>query len=146
MGRIRGGRADICESSFLSLWADCHLITGELEKGLSVMDQSRAVAAERFGEADRLRLQAELLAPQDVNTAERLLREAMATADRQKSLSMALRSGLSLYRLLSKHGRRPEGEDLLRQVYDRFTEGFESADLLEAGAILKASSHPVRHA
>jgi class 3 adenylate cyclase/tetratricopeptide (TPR) repeat protein len=141
MTLIRGPNADICESSMLTFLADYHLLTGETEQGLSVVEESRAVATERFADTDRLRLQGELLAARDPTAAERILRDALATANRQKSLSMALRSALSLYRLLDKHGRGHEAERLLKQVYDQFTEGFDTADLAEAGMILKARSH-----
>jgi class 3 adenylate cyclase/tetratricopeptide (TPR) repeat protein len=141
MALIRGPNADICESSFLTFLADYHLITGNVEKGLSVIAESQAVAAERFAATDRLRLQGELLARQDAAAAECLLREAIATARRQKSLSMELRSALSLYRLLDRVGRTHEGTAELKHIYSRFTEGFETADLKEAGVILKAGSY-----
>jgi predicted ATPase len=141
MALIRGPNADICESSFLTFLADYHLTTGNVEKGLSVIAESQAVAVERFAATDRLRLKGELLAQRDTAAAERLLREAMATARQQKSLSMELRSALSLYRFLDKLGRTHEGMEELKEIYDRFTEGFETADLIEASVILKAGSH-----
>jgi predicted ATPase len=47
-----------------------------------------------------------------------------------------LRAAVSLTRLLSELGRRAEARDLLAPVYGRFTEGFETADLKEARALL----------
>ena len=94
------------------------------------------MATERFATADRLRLHGELLAGRDTAAAERLLREAMATAREQQSLSMELRSALSLHRLLETLGRAHEGLEQLRDIYGRFTEGFETADLKECRLIV----------
>jgi class 3 adenylate cyclase/tetratricopeptide (TPR) repeat protein len=144
MALIRGPRADICESAFLSILADFHLIRGNLDIGLSVAEESRNVATERFGDPERLRLHGELLVLRDEAKAEALYREAMAKAHRQNSLSMALRAGLSLHRLLAAGGRGQEGEQILRDVYGQFTEGFDTPDLLQVNVVLdptQRSSH-----
>jgi predicted ATPase len=104
------------------------------------------VATERISDTDRLRLHGELLGMRDPAAAEPILRDALATAQRQKSLSMALRSALSLYRLLDKDGRTAEGRHLLKPIYEQFTEGFDTADMVEAGAILQASHRPTHDA
>ena len=54
---------------------------------------------------------------------------------------MELRSALSLYRLLDSVDRTHEGIAELRHSYDQFTEGFETADLKDAGVILKVDSY-----
>jgi class 3 adenylate cyclase len=141
MALIRGPHADICESSFLTFLADYHLSTGNVENGLAVIAESQAVAAERFATTDRLRLEGELLARRDAAAAEGLLRGAIETARQQKSLSMELRSALSLYRLLDSVDRTHEGIAELKHSYDKFTEGFETADLKDAGVILKVDSY-----
>jgi class 3 adenylate cyclase/tetratricopeptide (TPR) repeat protein len=138
MALIRGPHADICESSFLTFLADHYMIMGDVEKGLSIIEESKAVATERFATADRLRLHGELLAGRDAAAAERLLREAMVTAREQQSLSMELRSALSLYKLLVTLGRAHQGLEQLRDIYSRFTEGFETADLKECSVLLTA--------
>jgi predicted ATPase len=145
MALIRGPRADICESAFLSMLADFHLIRGNLEMGLSVAEESRNVANERFGDPERLRLHGELLVSRDEAKAETLFREAMAKARQQNSLSMALRAGLSLQRLLADTGRAQEGEKILRNIYGQFTEGFDTPDLLQASAILNVTQRSSRH-
>jgi class 3 adenylate cyclase len=146
MTLIRGPNADICVSSMLTFVADYYLTTGDVKNSESAVEESRAVATERISDPDRLRLHGELLATRDPATAERNLREAVETAQRQKSLSMALRSALSLYRLLDKDGRTAEGRTLLKPIYERFTEGFDTADLVEAAAILQASHRPTHNA
>ena len=65
----------------------------------------------------------------------------MATAREQQSLSMELRSALSLYRLLETlRDERMRELEQLRDIYGRFTEGFETADLKECSALLMASN------
>jgi predicted ATPase len=44
---------------------------------------------------------------------------------------------MSLARLLARHGRRDEGHTMLAEIYDWFTEGFDTADLKEAKALLE---------
>ena len=68
--------------------------------------------------------------------AEGLFRRALGWARRQETLSWELRSTTSLTRLLSDQGRSAEALALLRPVYDRFTEGFATADLRAAKALL----------
>jgi class 3 adenylate cyclase/tetratricopeptide (TPR) repeat protein len=145
MALIRGPRADICESAFLSIVADFHLITGDLEMGLSVAEESRNVANERFGDPERLRLHGELLVSLDRSKAEALFREAMARARQQNSLSMMLRAALSLQRLLAGAGRTQEGEEILKEIYGQFTEGFDTPDLLQANAVLDATERSSYH-
>ena len=145
MAQIRGPRADICESSFLTFLADYHLIVDEIDEGLTVIAESRQAAGERFADTDRLRLEGELRAGQDIVSGERLLRAAMARAREQASLSMELRSALSLCRLPVSEGRSMEFRRLLAEVAGRFKEGLETADLSEARAVL-AAERVVSHA
>ena len=53
-----------------------------------------------------------------------------------KAKSLELRAATSLARLWGERGRRTEGHDLLAPVYGWFTEGFDTADLKEAQALL----------
>ena len=61
---------------------------------------------------------------------------ALATARRQKAKSLELRAATSLARAWSELGKRPEARDLLGSVYGWFTEGVDTPDLNEAGALL----------
>ena len=70
--------------------------------------------------------------------AEDHFRQALDWARRQGALSWELRAATSLARLLSDQGRSADASALLRPVYDRFTEGFETADLKAAKALLDA--------
>jgi predicted ATPase len=62
--------------------------------------------------------------------------KAIAIARRQQAKSLELRAVMSLGRLWQQHGKRAEARQLLAEVYDWFTEGFETADLQEAKALL----------
>ena len=57
-------------------------------------------------------------------------------ARRQRAKSWELRAALSLARLWQKQGKRMEARDMLKKVYGWFTEGFETFDLKQAGALL----------
>ena len=67
--------------------------------------------------------------------AEDHFRQALDWARRQGALSWELRAATSLARLWWRQGRGKEGFELLAPVYDRFTEGFETADLRSAKAL-----------
>jgi predicted ATPase len=66
------------------------------------------------------------------------LEEALRVARRQRAKSYELRAATSLARLWGEQGRRAEARDLLAPVYGWFTEGFDTADLKEAKALLEA--------
>jgi predicted ATPase len=70
--------------------------------------------------------------------AENDFRQALDWARRQGALSWELRAATSLARLLRDQERRAEAPALLQSVYDRFTEGFDTADLKAAKALLDA--------
>jgi predicted ATPase len=71
-----------------------------------------------------------------VTEAEDLFRQALKMARRQGALSLELRAATSLARLLRDQGRPADALAVLQPVYDRFTEGFDTADLKEAKALL----------
>jgi tetratricopeptide (TPR) repeat protein len=64
------------------------------------------------------------------------LEEALRVARRQHAKSYELRAATSLARLWGEQGRRAEARDLLAPVYGWFTEGFDTADLKDAKALL----------
>ena len=68
--------------------------------------------------------------------AEDHFRQALDWACRQGALSWELRAATSLARLLRGQGRPADATALLQPVYDRFTEGFDTADLKTAKALL----------
>jgi predicted ATPase len=64
------------------------------------------------------------------------LEEAVRIARRQRAKSYELRAATNLARLWGEQGRRAEARDLLTPVYGWFTEGFDTADLKGAKALL----------
>jgi predicted ATPase/DNA-binding winged helix-turn-helix (wHTH) protein len=90
--------------------------------------------------AEILRKRAEmLLASHGENSnseAENLFLRSIDISRKQKALSWELRSTTSLARLWHRNGRTGQARDLLDRLYERFTEGFATRDLLEAKALL----------
>jgi predicted ATPase len=115
---------------------------GEIAEGLATVDEAiaRSEETEEHRLNAELRIKGELLLlqgePGAPAMAEGLFRRALDWARRQETLSWELRSATSLTRLLSDQGRSAEALALLRSVYDRFTEGFATADLRAAKALL----------
>jgi predicted ATPase len=117
---------------------------GRHDDALGALDGSVARAQERTGvhwhDAELHRLRAEILLDQGggpPEEAEDLLRRALEIAREQEAKWFELRAATSLARLLRDQRRRDEARALLAPVYDWFTEGFDTADLKEAKALLE---------
>ena len=88
--------------------------------------------------SELLRIKSQVLAARhDRESAVNCLTEALAVARTQSALAWELRSTMVLARLLSEDGQRDQARHTLALVYDRFTEGFETADLKRARALLE---------
>jgi predicted ATPase len=68
--------------------------------------------------------------------AEACFRQALDVARRQEAKAWELRAAMSLSRLWQRQGKRQEAHALLAPIYGWFTEGFDTADLQEAKALL----------
>jgi predicted ATPase len=68
--------------------------------------------------------------------AEACFRQALDVARHQHAKSLELRATVSLSRLWQRQGKRNAARELLAEVYGWFTEGFDTADLREAKALL----------
>jgi tetratricopeptide (TPR) repeat protein len=77
-----------------------------------------------------------LLGLNRLEEAQRAFEEALRIARRQQATAYELRAATSLARLWGEQGRRAKARDLLAPVYGWFTEGFDTADLREAQALL----------
>ena len=116
---------------------------GQVAEGLSVVDQALARAEQTEAGwylAELLRTKGELLllggVPTAVETAEPCFHRALDVARRQGALSWELRAAMSLARLWRGQQRVSQARKVLGPVYRRFTEGFETADLIAARALL----------
>jgi predicted ATPase len=111
--------------------------------GLAAIEEAIARAErteERWAMAELMRVKGELLllqgAPGAAATAEDHFRQALDWARRQGAFSWELRAATSLARLLRDRDRIDEARDLLAPIYERFTEGFGTADLQAAKQLL----------
>jgi predicted ATPase len=98
---------------------------------------------ERWWEAEVHRLRGVLLLRQTgmpQEEAEAWLQRALDVARRQEAKSLELRAAMSLSRLWQQQGKRDEARALLVPIYGWFTEGFDTADLQEAKALLEELS------
>jgi hypothetical protein len=77
-----------------------------------------------------------LLTENELNRGEASLQQAIRIAQAQQAKSLEVRAARDLARLWGEQGRRTEARDLLAPVYGWFTEGFDTADLKEAKALL----------
>jgi predicted ATPase len=117
---------------------------GQTEAGLTVLDEAfpRVVTmGARWWEAELSRLTGVLrlqLPSPEVSRAEASFQQALAVARGQEAKALELRAAMSLARLWQPQGKRAEARELLAPVYGWFTEGFDTADLQEARALLAA--------
>jgi hypothetical protein len=116
---------------------------GQTTDGLAAADQAIEQAEQTEGRwvlPEALRIKGELLLLQAADgaatAADDHFRQAVDWARRQGALSWELRAATSLARLLRGEGRSAEAGALLQPVYDRFTEGFDTADLIAAKRLL----------
>jgi adenylate cyclase len=116
---------------------------GQVAEGLCLLAEA-LTAFEAIGRGDMLteayRLQGEFLLRQaipDAAQAEACFQQALALARRQQAKSWELRAALSLARLWQRQGKRAEAYALLAPIYGWFTEGFDTADLQDAKAVLE---------
>jgi predicted ATPase len=137
--------------AFLAWLAEAYGKAGQAELGLSVLDEALAQVEktdERFFEAELRRLKGELLLMQDYKTkaeadlhqAESCFQHAIEVARRQQAKSWELRAVMSLSRLWHSQGKKAEAHRMLAEIYNWFTEGFDTADLIEAKTLLEELS------
>jgi len=93
-------------------------------------------------ELHRLRGQALLAGAGTASEAEAAIAKAIDVARRQNAKSWELRSAMSLARLWAGHGRRQKAAALLAPILGWFTEGFDTADLKDAKALLDKLTEP----
>jgi predicted ATPase len=130
-------------SYYCTLLADVCAHLGHIEDGLQALAEAHTLVEqqeERWWEAEIHRLRGVLLLRQmgtPQAEAEAWLHRALDVARRQEAKSLELRAAMSLSRLWQQQGKRAEARQLLAPIFGWFTEGFDTADLQEAKALLE---------
>lgn len=122
----------------LAMLAEVCLKAGRLDECRAALSDALD-SAERWWEAEVHRLRADLalaVAASAVEEAEHHVKRALGVARAQESRSLELRAATSLARLWAEQGERHKAHDLLAPVYGWFSEGFDTADLKTARALL----------
>lgn len=147
IGRMRWGLAakratgaEIKVPYYFGLLAEAHRRANRIPEGMSLLNEALELVErteERWYEAELCRLMAEaLITSSDLDAAQRWLNRSLHTAQKQGARFWELRSGVRTARYWLDRGKRTEARNLLAPIYRSFTEGFDTRDLKEAGALL----------
>jgi predicted ATPase len=153
----RATGAGIFVTYFLALLAAAYGKNGQAQSGLQTITEALArveQTGERIWAAELHRLRGELVLQSDIqrlhsataNTpvaveAEACYHRALDIARQQQARSLELRAAVSLARLWQQQGKIAEAGTLLAPIYGWFAEGFDTADLQEAKALLDELAH-----
>ncbi|MDQ4076999.1 MAG: protein kinase, partial [Chloroflexota bacterium] len=150
LATCRAMGAEMDRPYFLALLAEAHSLNREAEKGLPVLTEALAMVRNSrafFYEAELFRLRATLLlqinAQNNMEEAEASFQQALEVARRQEARMLELRTLVSLGRLYHTQGMQSkvaETRATLAELCSWFTEGFDTADLREAKALLEELS------
>jgi len=128
--------------AWLARLAEAYGQVGQVDEGLHLLSEALAVVdttGERGNEAEWHRLHGVLLLQHpvpDAPQAEACFQQALDVARRQQAKSWELRAAMSLSRLWQRQGKGAAARELLAPIYGWFTEGFDTADLQDAKALL----------
>jgi DNA-binding winged helix-turn-helix (wHTH) protein/predicted ATPase len=164
---LRATGTELVRPYFLGLQAEVLNKAGHAEEALRVLEEALAMVlhnGERYYQAELYRLKGELLLKQPiaravsrastggrgvnkagagltaVTNAETCFHQSIQIAQRQQAKSLELRSVMSVAHLYQSQAKRDEARGHLIQIYDSFTEGFDTTDLREAKALIEALS------
>jgi adenylate cyclase len=125
----------------LTILAEAYLEDDQWDQAAQAIQDAESLIEsleERFYQAEALRVKGKLMQKTGaLEKAEKHYLEAMRTAGEQKAKTFELRAATNLARLWEKQGRFAEANQTLGEVYNWFTEGFETVDLKEAQTMLK---------
>jgi predicted ATPase len=162
MATMRGGLAaqlatgaELVRPYWLCVITEACLQAGAVRDGLALLDEAEAAVehtGERVWEAEIHRLRGQLLltvsepaTPEAARSAEACFRHALDVARRQTARSLELRAAVSLAQLWQAEAREREARELLAPIYEQFTEGLDTPDLLAAAALLARLAAPTSH-
>jgi predicted ATPase len=129
--------------NYLACLAEAYGAGGQTDEGLACLDEALAFVyknGERFWEAEVYRLKGVLLLTHSADQqgeAERCFQQALTVARLLHARSLELRAATSPARLWQQQGKRTAAHALLAPIYGWFTEGFDTADLQDAKALLE---------
>lgn len=135
-------RYQLLTTLFNSVLAEGLAMTGQYDQALKMADETIGLiqqSGDLLSMAELLRIKAEILSSMphaQVSLAEDCFLSSLELARRRSVLAWELRTATSLARFWFRQGRLHEARDLLKPVYDRFTEGFETPDLVAAQRLL----------
>ncbi|MGH8457705.1 MAG: hypothetical protein ACRESV_00025, partial [Nevskiales bacterium] len=134
-------RSESNYSVIFGVAADCCRAVGRIDDARAWLNLALDFTARRpegYWMADLHRVEGEVLLREaaPAQRAEACFRKALDVARSQQAKSLELRAATSLARLWQKQNRILEARDLLKPVYDWFTEGFDTPDLKDAKALL----------
>ncbi|MBL8191509.1 MAG: protein kinase [Acidobacteria bacterium] len=147
---LRGKGVTLALTAYLGILGEVFGLADRCVEGLAVIAEALAQVertGERVWEAELWRIKGELLLPSasdhtEANEAiaevESCYRKAIEVARRQSAKAWELRATMSLARLWQRQGKTAEARQILAEIYDWFTEGFDTADLKDARALLDA--------
>lgn len=137
--------AEIALTQFLALLAEAYLCAGQIAAALITVEEALAMTArnrDRYYDAELHRMRGELLLLNGATEAEAetCFQQAIAIAQQQSARSWELRAATSLARLWQQQGKTAAARQMLAAIYGWFTEGFDTADLQDAKALLEELS------
>ena len=132
---------------YLAQLAEVHRQSGTEEDGLALLDEALEISMRRgdaWYEAELHRLKGELILQSHTEQmtsparreAEACFQKSLEIARRQSAKSLELRTVISLAQLWRRQEKRVEARQCLSEIYNSFTEGFDTKDLQEAKALL----------
>jgi tetratricopeptide (TPR) repeat protein len=125
-----------------SVLAEACLRAGRYQEAMDAVAAGREhtqKTGEHFAESEIERIAGDtliLMGAENAAEAEECMRRAIAIAAEQGAKSWELRATMSLARLMMTQGKRDEARAMLADIYNWFTEGFDTADLKDAKALL----------
>jgi predicted ATPase/DNA-binding winged helix-turn-helix (wHTH) protein len=143
LGLLQAEQYNVLTAAFHRALAEGLLQIGEIGEAAAVIDAAlaRSEALDGlFGAPELSRVRGEVwlrTTPPDPHAAEDAFHRSVQQAKAQSALSLELRSTMALAQLWSSHGMATEAADLLEHVYQRFSEGHQTADLRRAAGLLE---------
>ncbi len=133
-------RSEVSRTHYLASIAESLADAGDPDEARFVLEEAFEIVGrtgERFYEAELYRVKGTLLIGLGREAeAEAAFLHAIEIARRQHAKSLELRAAINLTRLLDSLGRGAEARPMLEKIYGWFTEGFDTADLMEARELL----------